>query len=79
MHGGIGTSLYDNRCFLGPFSIQLYSSFNHEAFRVSGNNIMHNCGINNYHSLCGSEASKFTTDVAVHDDDDNNGTLKAHD
>ena len=30
----------------------------------------HDCGINNYHSLCGSEASMFTIDVAVHDDDD---------
>ena len=37
---------------------------------MSGNNIMHDCGINNYHSLCGSEASMFTIDVAVHDDDD---------
>ena len=37
---------------------------------MSGNSIMHDCGINNYYSLCGSEASMFTIDVAVHDDDD---------
>ena len=28
------------------------------------------CRINNYHSLCCSEASMFTIDVAVRDDDD---------
>ena len=31
---------------------------------------MHDSGINNYHSLCGSEASLFTIDVALRDDDD---------
>ena len=40
---------------------------------MSENNIMHDCRINNYHGLCGSEASMFTTDVAVHDDDDDDG------
>ena len=34
------------------------------------NNIVHDCRINNNHGLCGSEASMFTIDVAVHDDDD---------
>ena len=31
---------------------------------------MHDCEINNYHGLCGSEGSMFTTDVAIRDDDD---------
>ena len=62
MPGGIG--------ILGPFPIQLISYFNHRAFRVAENNKMHDCRINNYHGLCVSEASMFTTDVAVRNDDD---------
>ena len=41
---------------------------------MSGNNIMHDCRINNCHSLCGSDTSMFTIDVAVHDDDTVNWT-----
>ena len=31
---------------------------------------MHDCRINNYHGLCSTEASMFTIDIAVRDDDD---------
>ena len=34
---------------------------------MSEKNIMHDCRINNYHGLCGSEVSMIAIDVAVHD------------